>query len=169
MQLHNVHGSFMSKSLAKILRAIAEGLINIFELHATEFVQHNFIFHACRWDLLQVFFILYMAAMVPVRVGFDFVATGAMFWFEGMVDLYFWTDIVVNFLTAFVDEEGKLVLNLVSIEWNYLTGWFPVDFLAIFPMDYVAMASQVRIVLRGARQPQADSLCRESWLTALLV
>ena len=44
---------------------------------------------ACRWDLCQVFFILYMAAMVPVRVGFDYSALNGWFWFETLLDMYF--------------------------------------------------------------------------------
>ena len=66
----------------------------------------------------------YMAAMVPVRVGFDFVAYGAIFWFETLIDCYFWCDVIVNFLTAFEEgEQNRLVTDPKRIALQYLKSW----------------------------------------------
>ena len=77
---------------------------------------------ACRWDLLQVFCILYMAAVVPVRVGFDFVATGGWFYFELVIDIYFWIDLVLNFITAYPEDDlGKMVVGEAPIQTSLST------------------------------------------------
>lgn len=98
----------------------------------------------CRWDLLQVFCILYMAAVVPVRVGFDFVATGGIFYFELLIDIYFWIDLGLNFITAHTEDDlGTVCVDPARIAMQYLKGWFIIDFLAIFPMDYILLGSKV--------------------------
>jgi hypothetical protein len=100
--------------------------------------------HVCRWDLFQVIFIVYMAAMVPVRVGFDYSAFGVWFWFEMIVDTYFWVDLLLNFLTAYTDSDTNLLeTKFQRIAQQYLRSWFFVDIIAVFPMDYIVMASKV--------------------------
>ena len=42
--------------------------------------------------------------VVLCRVAFDQPAFGVMFVFEMCMDVYFWVDIVVNFVTAYYDE-----------------------------------------------------------------
>jgi hypothetical protein len=115
--------------------------------------------------------------------GFDIPAEGMWFWFEGMIDLFFYVDLALNFFTAFEVSThthaawqlqpdtglagaergnccpdvcsgwapprlqdrvtGDLVTNHASIATRYLTGWFIVDLLATFPVDYIVRAVEV--------------------------
>jgi hypothetical protein len=52
------------------------------------------------------------------------------------MDVYFWTDLFVNFNTG-VYIKGMLIMQRHRIIWNYLTGWFSLDFLASFPYSIV--------------------------------
>ena len=53
------------------------------------------------------------------------------------IDIFFVLDIVMNFITAFEDSREIVIDDRCSIIINYLTGWFIVDFVSIFPIDLV--------------------------------
>ena len=54
------------------------------------------------WDLIMLPFFFIIAIAVPYRIGFDIdVPVGSFgFWVDVLIDLYFATDIFVNFRTA---------------------------------------------------------------------
>jgi hypothetical protein len=68
---------------------------------------------------------------------------GAWFWVEGVIDVFFAVDLVLNFYTAYEDADGSVVTGKKAIAGNYLKTWFTVDFLATFPADYIVHALQV--------------------------
>ncbi|KAH8073911.1 voltage-gated potassium channel [Aureococcus anophagefferens] len=74
-------------------------------LPAPPLVQPDSKLHV-RWDVAQVFFLAYVATMVPVRVAFEWPALGLFLWLELLIDVYFWLDIVVNFLTVVHIRKG---------------------------------------------------------------
>ena len=55
-------------------------------------------------------------------------------WFvvELIFDIYFWIDIVINFISAYIDNNNKRITKWSEIIKNYLTGWFIIDFVAVF-------------------------------------
>ncbi|KXZ52320.1 hypothetical protein GPECTOR_10g952 [Gonium pectorale] len=90
------------------------------------------------WINVQLFVVLYIIWVTPVRVGFNKPATGFWFWLEGLIDLFFYTDLVLNFLTAYEHPvTGELITNHRKIAERYLKTWFIIDLLATFPSDYV--------------------------------
>lgn len=48
--------------------------------------------------------------------------------------LYF-TDILFNFRTTFVNKKGEVVSDSKTIAFNYLKSWFVVDLFAALPFD----------------------------------
>ena len=54
------------------------------------------------WDLVQVALLLYLLVLTPIRIAFglDVEFGSVSFWVDTLVDIYFWTDIFVNFRTA---------------------------------------------------------------------
>lgn len=77
------------------------------------------------------------ALITPIRVCFiededsdDWLPVDLFF------DGYFGLDIFVNFVSAYINEQSKLIIEWDLIIINYLTGWFPIDLIAIFPFDY---------------------------------
>ena len=59
------------------------------------------------------------------------------FWMKVVSDLWFLIDIFLNFRTGYVtnEDEGKIVINEEKIFWNYVTGWFFLDFISTIPFD----------------------------------
>jgi hypothetical protein len=94
------------------------------------------------WDLAGVVQLIYVAILVPVRAGFSLRSDlwGTSFWIDVIIDLYFLSDIAVNFRTAFYDERtGNLVVDQARVSRSYLSSWFIVDFLSCLPVVYVEL------------------------------
>lgn len=54
------------------------------------------------WDIVQALLLVYIAIFVPWRICFnvDIEMWSATFLWEIFVDIYFWTDLVINFRTG---------------------------------------------------------------------
>lgn len=91
------------------------------------------------WDCIQAFILIITAIIVPYRVGFAVTSYGIYYIVESLMDVYFWCDMVLNFLTAFEDPENqnKLVTDHKAIARHYLAGWLIPDALGCLPMDLV--------------------------------
>jgi hypothetical protein len=78
-----------------------------------------------QWQLFQVLVLVITAIIVPLRAGFDQIDTNdPVFWFtfDLISDLYFWVDIVLNFRTAYFDNQQNIEHNDRKVAWNYATG-----------------------------------------------
>ena len=55
-----------------------------------------------------------------------------------VLDIFFWMDIILNFLTAYFDRVTNLwVDDLPSIGYRYITTWFALDLICVFPFNEV--------------------------------
>lgn len=54
-----------------------------------------------RWIQCQLVIAMYIIWVTPVRVGFDLPAQGTWFWVEGLIDIFFYADLIMNFFTAY--------------------------------------------------------------------
>ena len=88
------------------------------------------------WDVVQCPVLLYVSMSVPIRIGFSIDAKGGWYAFDMLIDLYFWTDIVLNFVTGYENNDGETILNGRLIAINYLKSWFAIDLLASLPIDF---------------------------------
>lgn len=50
-----------------------------------------------------------------------------------LVDLFFFADIVVNFHTSYIGEDGEVITDLRQIRHNYLRTWFVLDLVSSLP------------------------------------
>lgn len=110
------------------------------------------------WELINLSFILYSSGrfalnracfnanfnitflvIVPYRLAFSIDAEGGWYVFEWAIDVFFWLDIVINFLTAY-KSYGRIVGNLRKIARHYAKSWFCVDLIASFPYDLLVDA-----------------------------
>lgn len=58
-----------------------------------------------------------------------------------IVDFLFGIDLIVNFISSYEDPRtGLPVVGLKDIAINYLTSWFIIDFIAIFPTQTIEEA-----------------------------
>ena len=90
-------------------------LREIYESHTTSFFANDPLpkyirdpegKFAAGWDVVQIFLLMYVSFTVPYRVcfGIDVEFGGGKFWFDNLVDLYFITDMCLNFRTAYYDD-----------------------------------------------------------------
>mmetsp|Transcript_16868 Transcript_16868/g.55188 ORF Transcript_16868/g.55188 Transcript_16868/m.55188 type:complete len:904 (+) Transcript_16868:89-2800(+) len=89
------------------------------------------------WDVAQALILLYLSLFTPYRVAYSEPAYGVEFWFEFLIDIYFYIDLVLNFFTAYYDDHGRLVPQRPRIIMHYLSRWFWLDALAAIPFDYM--------------------------------
>lgn len=105
------------------------------------------------------------AIITPIRVGFiDDRDVDDWYYIDLSFDIYFGVDIIVNFLSAYHDEKNKLITKFSGIIKNYLTGWFPIDFIATFPfdilLDNIDGTSSYNKLFRLMRLPRLYRLAR---------
>jgi hypothetical protein len=81
-----------------------------------------------RWDVAQVFALVYVAILVPVRTGFslDLELFSAGWVIELVVDVYFIIDIFLNFRTGFLSDH-ELEMQPGRVACHYMKGWFTID------------------------------------------
>jgi Ca2+-binding EF-hand superfamily protein len=91
------------------------------------------------WDLTQVMLLLYVAITVPLRAGFSLEVElwSVAFFVDAVIDLYFISDICLNFTTAFYRKDGMREDRFVPIAINYMKGWFFIDLISTLPVSYV--------------------------------
>ena len=100
------------------------------------------------WDGMQVVILVYVALVYPVRAAMEYepLVGSWMMVLDVCVDLWFLTDIVVNFRTAYKNEQDEtLIVDLKKIAHHYVCGfksgggWFLVDAISSMPIQYIAM------------------------------
>ena len=108
--------------------------------------------------MCQVVLLFLTAVIVPLRTGFDIQVEmfSGFFFFDLVSDLYFYTDIVVNFRTAFYNKHGDLILSTRKIACEYLQGWFVIDVLSCLPVHYAGYI--VEFMDSSGGSPASDSL-----------
>lgn len=49
------------------------------------------------------------------------------------MDAIFFIDLIMTFLTAYVDETSSLKISLIDISIHYVKTWFLFDLVSLFP------------------------------------
>ncbi|KAF4316365.1 hypothetical protein BBO99_00008728 [Phytophthora kernoviae] len=52
-----------------------------------------------------------------------------------IIDSFFLLDILLNFRTAYFDDERRLIYDPRVLFWRYLKGWFLFDLISTVPID----------------------------------
>jgi len=119
------------------------------------------------WNILVIILLLYVASYVPYSICFKYTTNDSTTFAEGLdmcVDFLFFIDIIINFISSYEDPMTNLpVISLKKIAINYLTGWFFVDFLSVFPVQLIESAfsnGQSLKLARLARLPRLYRLVR---------
>lgn len=92
------------------------------------------------WDLFVILLAIYSAISLPMQISFVAVQnlyddSFALGWVERMVDIFFAIDIIVNFLTAYIEvQDGETITQPKRIAKNYLGGGFIPDFISTTPL-----------------------------------
>lgn len=91
------------------------------------------------WNLIVFFLLMYTATLVPYRTIFidSEEKFTFLFYFDALVDLLYFVDLILNFFMAYEDADKKLETRLKKIAINYLHSWFFLDFLSCIPFQYI--------------------------------
>jgi hyperpolarization activated cyclic nucleotide-gated potassium channel 2 len=101
-----------------------------------------------KWDLSQAAILLYVAMVVPFRVGYRQPAEGAWYVVDLLIDIYFYVDVVLNFHTGYVDpdDEERVIYEPWAIAREYARTWLSIDIVACLPIDFVIRVSEGRLL-----------------------
>jgi hypothetical protein len=91
------------------------------------------------WDLLILMLILTSNVLIPFQIGFQHVESRSGTTVLYLIDLFFFIDIFLNFITSY-RHDGMEITDRRSIARHYLRTMFPVDILANFPFDAIVLA-----------------------------
>jgi hypothetical protein len=89
------------------------------------------------WSFCIIIFVSYIATVVPVRIAFEESTTQFWLYFDLSIDIFFFFDVIINFLSAYEDQNGDLVTDLKPIAKNYLKSWFVIDITSCIPISYI--------------------------------
>lgn len=98
------------------------------------------------WILILFIFYSYTVWIYPARLAFSPLILDWNDWMSALnfiADLVFLADLVLRFLTAFEDGQGKLVYKLWDIMNAYLQTWFLFDFVTAFPFTWFVPAGPI--------------------------
>lgn len=87
------------------------------------------------WTGVVIVLLIYTAIFVPFKIAFHLEETQALSVVDTVVDVLFFIDIIVNFLSATETKSGKLITDIKTIAKMYLKGWFLFDLIACIPFD----------------------------------
>ncbi|RLN06824.1 hypothetical protein BBJ28_00008688 [Nothophytophthora sp. Chile5] len=99
------------------------------------------------WQFFVGIGIIYSIIVVPFRLGYDFDAVGGWYVLEFIIDSFFFLDILLNFRTAYFDDERKLIYDPHVLFWRYAKGWFLLDFISTVPIDELFQLSVCSLFL----------------------
>lgn len=66
--------------------------------------------------------------------------------FDILVDVFFIVDIVVNFHTSYLGQDGEVITDLKQIRRYYLRTWFAVDLITSLPYGLMLLVSSSNTV-----------------------
>ncbi|CAK0874526.1 unnamed protein product [Prorocentrum cordatum] len=99
------------------------------------------------WDVLVSLTIFIVAMVAPYEALFMRPRLDMSFIRRRVLDAILVADMVLQFFVAFPDyknRHGRMVTSQKVIVWHYLTGWFLVDIVGIFPVDCLLIWANTR-------------------------
>eukprot|EP01135_Chromosphaera_perkinsii_P009580 Nk52_evm30s1810 gene=Nk52_evmTU30s1810 len=113
------------------------------------------------WTPVILILLLYIATVVPYRVGFLLSSTGPWLAIDILIDVCFFIDMCIIFCTAYEDDHDRLVVEPKMIALHYLKGWFALDLISLFPVYAVDDSEQsYNKISRLARLPRLVKMVR---------
>ncbi|KAI0984507.1 hypothetical protein GJ496_008305 [Pomphorhynchus laevis] len=104
------------------------------------------IIHPCStfrfyWDIVMLCLLIANVILLPLAISFFNSGNQSHYWtaFNILSDIFFIFDIIINFRTGIIVNNyvDEIILNPKQIAKHYLKGWFLVDLVSSFPIDYI--------------------------------
>ena len=90
------------------------------------------------WDFYITIILLISCVLTPLRIAFG-ETKDPIEWMiiNNFIDICFFMDMIVVFCSAYYNSEYIIVEDRVLIAKDYIKSWFLIDFISIFPIDYI--------------------------------
>ena len=88
------------------------------------------------WNICMLFACVYNAWSVPARLAFTSILYSYVIHWK--CDIFFITDMVLNFKEFSFVLEGELMVDLNQLKTNYLSNRFKMDLVSTIPLDFIA-------------------------------
>ena len=116
-------------------------------------------FYFC--DFFSFRILLFIAVVTPYRIAFIDIDSLDWVLIDLAVDIIFAIDIILNFLTAYFDDDDNLITSRKIIACSYLKSWFFVDLIATIPISSILKFSKdYNSLARIARLPRLYRLLK---------
>ena len=109
-----------------------------------------------------MFLLIYVAIFTPMRIGYENYAKGGMKDFELLVDILFCIDVVLNFRTSYIKDNGMEEQNAWKVAKNYLFGFFSIDFVSSVPFDRIVQNQENLGNLQASKTLKAGRILKVS-------
>ena len=86
------------------------------------------------WGLVMIILLLFTAVYVPFRIAYLDEVDLTLYVIEWVVDGFFFIDIILNFFTAYYDDNNVLITDKLKIAKRYLKSWFLIDIIGCIPI-----------------------------------
>jgi len=122
------------------------------------------------WDMTLVITLMYIAVTLPYRLGFDdnVHLWSFWFWFDVAIDVFFISDLLLNFKTAVLTIDGELTWKKGDVARAYFRGWFAIDFVSCLPLSYIEYLDDGDATESSSSRAKAVRLLRMLRLVKLL-
>ncbi|CAG9317227.1 unnamed protein product [Blepharisma stoltei] len=140
-----------------------------------------FVFHPKHtarviWSVILLLILVYTATITPYRIAFkDLNKVDEEYVIDLIVDILFFIDVIMNSMTAYFDDEGKLVEKRLKILWNYMKSWMILDLVSCIPYNLFidlneefATTKNWNVLIRLLRLPRLYKLFQASKIMSLL-
>eukprot|EP00949_MAST-11_sp_MAST-11-sp1_P001712 g1712.t1 len=112
------------------------------------------------WTIGILILVVYTCVKIPIDFAFPESEESPIL--DTFIDIAFIVDVGLSFFTSYTDENGEEEFELKLIARNYLKTWFPVDFVACFPLELMLRpwsdgdsdSSRAKLVLRVLKVPR---------------
>ena len=89
------------------------------------------------WNVIGLMLIMFLAITVPYRIPFEDTTPEEWVLLDITIDTIFLFDVILNFFTAYEDENGELITERDRIAKNYVKTWFLIDMMSSIPISLI--------------------------------
>lgn len=114
---------------------VASAVVDEFHTHWS--VIHHYSKRRIAWDVLIGGLVLITAISVPFRIAFDVEDSFFLYATDRYTDVIFLFDVMLSFVTTYVDDTGVEVVDHRQIRAHYLKSTFFVDAVSTVPFDFL--------------------------------
>lgn len=120
------------------------------------------------WDFVIALSTAYVMFEVPIKVGFSVTTSGVAAALDGIVDVCFLLDILLNFVTSYEDDSsGEEIKDMVKIRQNYFHGWFIIDAVSSVPSSFLGPTYELVSLAKVLKLSQMSKISNSGLFKAI--